>query len=133
MSLIRKNEVLQEIKKKISGLRKKVRDDASVREINRILITLREHMSNQSDWEVFEQNFNNVHSDFFKRLKTDFPDLSNSDLKLASYLKMNLSTKEIAQLLNVSSRSLDNKRYLLRKKLKLAPGANLIEFIIVNY
>lgn len=131
--LIKKDQAFQELEKKLSGLKKKLADDRSVGEISKVLVTIREQRFNQSDLNAYERNFSSVHSDFFKKLKSDFPDLTNSDLKLASYLKMNLSTKEIAQLLNISSRSLDNKRYFLRKKLKLAPGSNLTEFIIVNY
>ena len=132
-SLIKQSEVIQQIERKLWHLKNKVKDEGSTADINRMLVTLREHSCNQADFDGLERNSNNAHSGFFKKLKTDFPDLSNSDLKLASYLRMNLSSKEIAELLNVSSRTLDNKRYMLRKKLKVAPGSNLIEFIIVNY
>ena len=60
----------------------------------------------------------------------NFPELTPGDLRLAAYLKMNLSSKEIAPLLNISVRGVENKRYRLRKKLGLAEEANLAEFIL---
>ena len=59
-----------------------------------------------------------------------YPDLTPGDLRLAAYLKMNLSSKEIAPLLNISIRGIENKRYRLRKKLELPEDTNLTEFIM---
>jgi Sigma-70, region 4. len=71
-----------------------------------------------------------VHDDFFKRLLLTYPQLTPGDLRLAAYLKLNLSSKEIAPLLNISVRGVENKRYRLRKKLGLPEEANLTEFIL---
>ncbi|MCE2771495.1 MAG: LuxR C-terminal-related transcriptional regulator, partial [Saprospiraceae bacterium] len=85
---------------------------------------------NEKDWQIFESNFNEVHEIFFKKLKHQFPDLTPGDLKLAAYLKMNLSSKEIAPLLNISIRGVENKRYRLRKKMNLEEDDNLTNFMI---
>jgi DNA-binding CsgD family transcriptional regulator len=69
---------------------------------------------------------------FLKKLINQYPELTPGDLKLAAYLRMNLSSKEIAPLLNISVRGVENKRYRLRKKLDLPPEENLTEFMI-NY
>lgn len=74
------------------------------------------NLTSEQDWEIFETNFNQVHEHFFKKLKEEFPDLTPGDLKLAAYLKMNLTSKEIAPLLNISIRGVENKRYRLRMK-----------------
>jgi DNA-binding CsgD family transcriptional regulator len=87
-------------------------------------------MSNQDDWKVFETNFNDVHDNFFKTIKVDFPDLTPGDLKLAAYLKMNLSTKEIAPLLNISIRGVEYKRYRLRLKMGLDHDENLLNVLL---
>jgi DNA-binding CsgD family transcriptional regulator len=79
---------------------------------------------------LFETNFNEVHEQFFKRLIHDFPDLTPSDLKLAAYLKMNLSSKELAPLFNISLRGVENKRYRLRQKLNLQAEDNIVEFLL---
>ena len=80
----------------------------------------------------FEESFNQLHDNFFKRLKQHYPDLTPGDLKLAAYLKMNLSSKEIAALLNISLRGIENKRYRLRRKMNLEPDDNLTE-ILINF
>ncbi|HEU0226802.1 MAG TPA: LuxR C-terminal-related transcriptional regulator, partial [Arachidicoccus soli] len=59
-----------------------------------------------------------------------FPNLTAQDLRLAAYLKMNLTTKEIAPLLNISTRGVEIKRYRLRKKMNLDEHENLSDFMI---
>ena len=75
-------------------------------------------------------HFNEVHRGFFDRLKRMYPSLTPKDLKLCAYLKMNLSTKEIATLTNVSIRGVEASRYRLRKKLELDSEINLNEFVM---
>lgn len=124
LNLIRKNEVLQHLKDDLLDAKNEPRA------LQKIIRLIDEHLEGDHDWEIFEESFNRVHDDFFKRLMHDFPDLTPGDLRLAAYLKMNLSSKEIAPLLNISVRGVENKRYRLRKKLGLAEEANLTEFIM---
>ncbi len=129
-NLIRKNEILIQIKEEL----KKIKRNSTLnnqRELNAKVIKLIDrHLESQHDWEVFEENFNEVHEVFLKKLIHAYPDLTPGDLKLAAYLRMNLSSKEIAPLLNISIRGVENKRYRLRKKLNLPPENNLTEFMI---
>jgi ligand-binding sensor domain-containing protein/DNA-binding CsgD family transcriptional regulator len=124
LNLIRKNEVLQRLKDDLLDSKNEPRA------LQKIVRLIDEHLEGDHDWEIFEESFNRVHDDFFKRLMHDFPDLTPGDLRLAAYLKMNLSSKEIAPLLNISVRGIENKRYRLRKKLGLPEEANLTEFIM---
>ena len=71
-----------------------------------------------------------MHEVFLHMLKKDFPELTPGDLRLAAYLKMNLSSKEIAPLLNISVRGVENKRYRLRQKLQLESDDNLTAFLM---
>ncbi|NDB02453.1 MAG: hypothetical protein EBY38_02115, partial [Flavobacteriaceae bacterium] len=82
------------------------------------------------DWEFFEQAFNHADKKFFKRIKEKHPALTPNDLRLCVYLRLNLSSKEIAPLLNISARSVEIKRYRLRKKLDLERDINLSEYVI---
>jgi DNA-binding CsgD family transcriptional regulator len=125
-NLIRKNEVLQHLKDTLL----ETKNDPRV--LSKIVREIDAHLESDHDWEIFESSFNAVHDDFFKRLMHDFPDMTPGDLRLAAYLKMNLSSKEIAPLLNISVRGVENKRYRLRRKLGLPEDANLAEFMI-NY
>ena len=100
------------------------------RYFERLLSLINKNISNDNDWNVFEQLFDQAHENFFKRLKTAYPDLTQSDLKLCAYLKLNLSSKEIAPLLNISFRGVETRRYRLRQRLSLDSDNNLVEFIM---
>jgi DNA-binding CsgD family transcriptional regulator len=82
------------------------------------------------DWHIFERSFNESHENFFKKLKQEFPDLVPNDLKLCAYLRLNMSSKEIASLLNISTRGVEIRRYRLRKKLGIPTDKNLSEFLM---
>ncbi len=122
--LIRKNEALQSLKDDLLAARQEPQS------WQKIVRRIDAHLEGDHDWELFESTFNRLHDDFFKRLMLQFPDLTPGDMRLAAYLKMNLSSKEIAPLLNISVRGVENKRYRLRKKIGLPEDANLTEFIM---
>lgn len=127
MQLIRKNELLLEIKQRLSDLKRESKDGRHVQQLGR-LIEL--EISSENDWAVFEENFNSVHEAFLRKMRLSFPELTPGDLRLAAYLKMNLSSKEIAPLLGISLRGVENKRYRLRKKMGLPNDENLVEFLL---
>jgi ligand-binding sensor domain-containing protein len=88
------------------------------------------NMDVEEDWKIFLILFEQAHVDFFKHIKADFPDLTPHDLKLCACLKLNLSSKDIASLLNISLRGVENSRYRLRKKMGLMPEQNLTELFM---
>lgn len=98
--------------------------------VSRVLRTIKRSLKNDDDWEFFEQAFDNADKDFLKRLKQTHELLTNHDLKLCAYLRLNLSSKEIAPLLSISVKSVDIKRYRLRKKMDLDHNQNLTEYIL---
>lgn len=121
-NLVRKNEILIQLKEALTN---------NPRTDHRQLIRLIDrHLSDEEDWQMFETNFNQVHEVFFKKLKSAYPDLTPGDLRLAAYLRMNLSSKEIAPLLNISLRGVENKRYRLRRKMELDNDVNLADFLM---
>jgi DNA-binding CsgD family transcriptional regulator len=130
INLVRKNETLMKINEELIGA-KKEKDMAKLskklQQLNRLV---EGHIANEEDWQIFEETFNQLHDQFFKRLKEKFPELTPGDFRLAAYLKMNLSSKEIAPLLNISLRGVENKRYRLRRKLGLPAEDNLVEFFM---
>lgn len=77
----------------------------------------------------FEDEFDLVHNDFMKKLRSRYPDLSNNEVLLCAYIKMNLSTKEIAPLMNISVRGMETMRYRIRKKFNLEREESLQEFL----
>ncbi|GAB4027129.1 ligand-binding sensor domain-containing protein [Spirosoma gilvum] len=130
MALIQKNELLIHLKEELNRAKVRAGTRLPGDEFQRITTLIDNNISSEQDWQLFETNFNKVHEQFLKQLLEKYPDLGQGDLKLAAYLRMNLSTKEIAQLLNITHRSVELKRYRLRKKLGLEGDTNLSEFMM---
>lgn len=130
MSVIKKNEMLIEIKDELAKQKEELGPRYPVRYLQRFTTLIDKNISNDNDWEIFEVLFDQAHGDFFKRLKQSFPHLTQSDLKLCAYLKLNLSSKEIVPLLNISIRGVEIRRYRLRKRLELSSDKNLVEYIM---
>ncbi|RTZ06201.1 histidine kinase [Flavobacterium sp. GSP6] len=85
---------------------------------------------NKHEWETFENNLNQIHNEFIVKLAKKYPNLTSKDIKLCIYLKMNLSSKEIAPMMNISFRGVELQRYRLRKKLNLNQEENLSKFLL---
>lgn len=130
MHLLNKNEFITGIKTHLTQLVKKSTQDELNKELLKIAKEIETNISDDSDWEHFQFHFDRVHGDFTTRLKGSFTSLSPQETKLCAYLRMNLSSKEIAQLLNISVRGVEIGRYRLRKKLQLGREQNLQEFIL---
>ena len=86
-------------------------------------------MQHDEDWKKFEKNFDYVHNGFIHKLTECFPELTFSERRMCIYLKVDLASKEIASLLNISSRSVETVRYRLRKKFGLDREDNLRDFL----
>ena len=84
----------------------------------------------EKSWKDLEKHIKNVHYDFLKRLKEQYPTITPRELDLATYLLMNMSTKEIAEIMNISNGGVELARYRLRKKLELNKKENLIGFLM---
>jgi len=122
MSLIKKNEFLNNIKNEL-----KTTKDGN---LSFVVKLIDKNLNNTDDWKLFEEAFNNADKDFLKKMHQLHPNLTPNDLKLCVYLRLNLSSKEIAPLLNISVRSVEIKRYRLRKKMNLAHEKSLVEYIL---
>ena len=123
MNIIKKNELLNSIKNELTSVNDKNKIKPVIKIINK-------NLSNTSDWEMFQEAFNNADSNFLKKIKTIHPTLTPNDLRLCSYLRLNLSSKEIAPMLNISTRSVEIKRYRLRKKMELDHEKSLVAYIL---
>lgn len=124
MSLVKKNEFLSGIKKDLKLLNT---DDPKLKQV---LKTINKNLNSTDDWSFFEEAFNNADKDFLKKIKEKHPSLTPNDLKLCAYLRLNLSSKEIAPLFNISPRSVEVKRYRLRKKMNLDRNDSLTNYIL---
>ena len=123
MSIIKKNEFLNAIKDQLKS-------DAENPQVKSVIKTIDSNINNSDDWKFFEDAFNNADKDFLKKVKQTHPELTANDLRLCAYLRLNLSSKEIAPLLNISVRSVEVKRYRLRKKMNLPHEEGLADYIM---
>ncbi|MFK7971759.1 MAG: two-component regulator propeller domain-containing protein [Bacteroidia bacterium] len=130
MHLVQKNELLIKIKSELESLKKRT-DAADIAKDLGSLVRLLEHdIRLDDDWEQFSHHFDQVHRDFVSRLIKAHPQLTPNDHRLCAYLRMNLSSKEIAPLMNISVRGVEVSRYRLRKKLNLSSEVNLTEMMM---
>ena len=123
MSLIKKNEFLNSIKTEL-------KEKDNQQDIKKVIRIIDKNLNNTDDWKLFEEAFNNADKDFLKLIKEKHPVLTPNDLRLCAYLRLNLSSKEIAPLLNISPRSVEVKRYRLRKKMDLPHEFSLTNYIL---
>lgn len=132
MSLISKNEILRDIGEQISKI-KKIAAEGSIasiqKNLSKLQASIEENISKDSDWNAFNKNFDIVYGDYMKRLLKLHPDLTQSEKRLCCYIRMGLSSKEIAPLINISFRSVEMARYRLRKKIDLTPEASLADYL----
>ena len=130
MHLLQRGKVLAKIQDVISLVIKNHDINDSSPSFRHLIRLIRDVEKSDQDWENFAMHFNTVNTDFFNKLKDQFPDLTPNELKLCAYLKMNLSTKEIAQLMNITIKAVEVGRYRLRKKLHIQSETNLYDFLI---
>ncbi len=123
IDIAKKNELLTQIKNRLI----KVQDKGAIEPVIQIID---KNLNHNDNWESFKEAFNIVDKKFLKKLKKLHPGLSTNDLKLCAYLRLNLSSKEIAPLFNISTRSVEIKRYRLRKKMSLSHEDNLVNYIL---
>ncbi len=128
MHLVQKGEILGKIKDQVVKLKKQPDNDSD--DLKKIIRAISDEDKVDKQWEQFAMHFDNVHSDFLAALKHKYPALSANELKLSAYLRMNLSTKEMAQLMNISVRGVEISRYRLRKKLGIPTEMSLFDFLL---
>ena len=122
MSLIRKNEFLSVLKEELKH--------AETSKVKGVIKTIDKEISEEDNWKMFKEAFKNADKDFFGKIKSKHPELTSNDLRLCAYLRLNLSSKEIAPLINISVKSVEIKRYRLRKKMNLPHEINLTDYIM---
>lgn len=130
INVVRKNEILQEIRDELQQVKQELGQQLPNIHYQKLLNSIERNVAGKDDWVLFEENFNEVHDEFFKKLKMICPSISPSELRLAACLRMNLSSKEMAPVLGISVRGIEIKRYRLRKKLELDNDANLTEYMM---
>ena len=123
LQMLQKNELLQELKEKIDDDRSNSKDTGIGKIISK-------GQSQEKEWNDFNRYFESINKNFYTRLKQAYPDISPNDLKICALIKLNMSIKEMAGILNISPDSVKTARYRLRKKLQMNTEDNLTDFIL---
>lgn len=127
MHLVQRGKLLARIREE---LLQETKDSNNGTELKRVIRLLTEAEKSDADWTQFARHFDQIHSNFLSRLKERFPDLSSNDLKLCAYLKMNMTSKEIAQLMSITIKAVEVSRYRLRKKLQIPSDVALFDYLL---
>ncbi|MEL7219923.1 MAG: triple tyrosine motif-containing protein, partial [Bacteroidota bacterium] len=130
MHIVQKNELISRIGSELKVVREKLKKTDQTKLIKPLERLLTEDEIIENDWEQFVYHFDQVHNGFFQRLRQEYPQLTPKDHKMCAYLRMNLSTKDIAPLLNISVRGVEISRYRLRRKMNLNKEENLVAFMM---
>ncbi len=130
MHLVKKGELLSKIKSELTLIMRSYDNPQATGDIKKLLKSLGEDENIDKEWEAFSKHFDRVHNDFLTALKQKHPNITPTELKLSAYLNMNLSSKEIAQLMNISLRGVEISRYRLRKKLEIPTELSLFDYMM---
>ncbi|PAM92026.1 regulator [Flavobacterium sp. IR1] len=130
LQVVKKNKVLNGIIHKLKDIDTNILDDSTKFEFNKLHRSIVKEVNTDKSWKDLEKHIKNVHFEFLKRLKEKYPTISPRELDLSTYLLMNMSTKEIAEIMNISGGGVELARYRLRKKLGLNKKENLIGFLM---
>ena len=127
LHLAKKNEVLESLKLKAQELKN---SETAANGYQQLITTINFDLKDDNNWENFSKYFQEVHNDFNYKVKQKFPDVTSNELRLMSLLKMNLSSKEIANILNISQEGIKKARYRLRKKLNITSEDSLQDLVL---
>lgn len=127
MQLLKNKEFIKNVQDKIGGT---LNEGGSTQELKRLIKTIDQELSDNDSWNQFAYHFDQVHGKYLEKLSSNNIRLSPREIKLAAFLRMNMSSKEISKFLNITTRGVELARYRLRKKLNLKREQNLVEFLI---
>jgi DNA-binding CsgD family transcriptional regulator len=130
MTIIKKNEILATIKEEVILQKEALGAQYPNKYYDKLIRLLDENLSSEDDWAIFQTNFDRIHENFFRNLHLKFSDLTSNDLRFCAYLRLNLSSKDIAHLMNISLKGVEVGRYRVRKKIGIPSTKSLTEFMI---
>ncbi|MFC4872683.1 triple tyrosine motif-containing protein [Negadavirga shengliensis] len=129
MLLVKKKDLLNELNEEIRQIRDGTSNEKVKSKLRSLQSRIKYNLSDEEHLQVFDSNFERVHQAFFRELKMAYPNFSTKELRLCAFVKMNLTNKEIASILNISVRGVETARYRMRKRLSLDHEVNMVEFL----
>ncbi len=128
LALIAQNDFLDTLKKELQ--QQQIAGKYSRPFFEKVIRMINETITKEDEWAVYQNNFDRIHEQFFVKLKDRYPDLTPGDLRMCALLRLNMPSKDVARMLNLSVRGVEAARYRLRKKLHIAEGESLVDFMI---
>jgi DNA-binding CsgD family transcriptional regulator/ligand-binding sensor domain-containing protein len=130
LQVVKKNKTLNSILSKLKDINSNSFDESTKSQFVKLNKSITKEVNTDKSWKDLEKHLKNVHFDFLKKLKEKHPNISPREMDLSTYLLMNMSTKEIAEFMNISTGGVELARYRLRKKLELNKKENLISYLM---
>ena len=130
ITIIKKNEILVNIKEEVITQKKALGTQYPNKYYDKLIRLLDENLSSEDDWAIFQTNFDRIHENFFRNLHTTYPEFTSNDLRFCAYLRLNLSSKDIAHLMNITLKGVEVARSRIRKKIGIPSSKSLTEFMI---
>lgn len=124
-----KNKILQDLKQELESFTTGISDPLK-NKFSKLIRSVEREIADDESWQQFEIHFNEVHHEFIQRLVDKHPDLSKTHLQMSLFIRLNISTKEIAKILNISVRGVEKSRYRLRKKLGLSSTDSITDYLL---
>lgn len=130
LQVVKKNKTLNGILHKLKDINSNSFDESTKIQFTKLNRSIAKEVNTDKSWKDLEKHLKNVHFDFLKKLKEKHTTISPREMDLSTYLLMNMSTKEIAEFMNISTGGVELARYRLRKKLELNKKENLISYLM---
>lgn len=128
-NILSRNKLLLKHKRRLSAIIKKV-DEKTAKTLDEIISDIDKEVNNEKDWKHIEPRLDKVYNNFMTSLKSKHGKLTQNELRVAAYVRMGLSTKEISELLQKTTKAIDNERYRLRKKLDVPLNDSLKKYLL---
>ena len=126
--VINRDRVLLNFKQRFFHLSKLAKEKVK-NGLEEIMADIDNEINDDKEWKYIEPRLDEFYNNFITKLKQKHPDITQPEIKIASYVRMNMSSKEIAELMNKTARAVENDRYRLRKKLKLSSKQSLRKYL----
>ncbi len=130
LNIIQKNNFLEKLKLTVNEIKNFSKDEKTIKKLNVLSLSINQHIAIDKNRKTFQLQLEEANQEFYERLNQKYPTLTVKEKRLSSYLRLKLNSKEIASLLNITSKSVEMNRYRLRKKMSIMASENLVEFIL---
>lgn len=129
LNIIQKNTFLEELKVTVNQIKSFTKEPESLSKLNQLSLCINQHIALDKNRKLFQLQLEEANREFYMRLNEQYPDLTEKEKRLSAYIRLKLSSKEIASLLNIATKSVEINRYRLRKKFDIDAKSNLSDFI----